>query len=57
MRDLTTPIVDLKAKNLKKGQPIGIAEVSPFKFNIKVENITKNAKGISDLTFKLELIG
>lgn len=57
VRDLTTPKVNLKAKNIKKGQPIGIAEISPFKFNIKLEKITKNAKGISDLTFKLELIG
>ena len=36
---------------------IGIAEVSPFKFNISVNNMTVTKKGITELEFKLDLIG
>lgn len=57
VRDFTTPQVTLQSKNVKKGQVIGIAEVAPFKFNIKVEDVTTTKKGITVLVFKLELIG
>lgn len=57
VRNLTTPKVSLDPKKLKKGQAIGIAEVSPFKFIVKVDEITSTSKGITVLVFKLELIG
>lgn len=57
VRNLTTPKVTISAKKIKKGQTIGIAEVSPFKFNIKVDNIVSDSKGVTELTFKLDLIG
>ena len=57
VRTLTTPKVQLDPKKTKKGQTIGIAEVSPFKFNIKVSNLTTTKKGITVLEFKLDLIG
>jgi hypothetical protein len=57
VRNLTTPKVQLDSKKVKKGQMIGIAEVSPFKFNISVSNMTVTKKGITELEFKLDLIG
>ena len=57
VRNLTTPKVQLDSKKVKKGQMIGIAEVSPFKFNISVNNMTVTKKGITELEFKLDLIG
>ena len=57
VRTLTTPKVQLDSKKTKKGQTIGIAEVSPFKFNIKVSDLTVSKKGITVLEFKLDLIG
>ncbi len=57
VRNLTTPKVQLDSKKVKKGQMIGIAEVSPFKFNISVSNMTVTKKGITELEFKLVLIG
>lgn len=57
VRNLTTPKVTLNPKKLKKGQTIGIAEVSPFKFNVKIDEITSTSKGIKELVFKLDLIG
>lgn len=57
VRNLTTPKVTLNPKKLKKGQTIGIAEVSPFKFNVKIDEVTSTSKGIKELTFKLDLIG
>lgn len=57
VRNLTTPKVTLSPKNVKKGQAIGIAEVSPFRFNVKIEDIESTSKGIKVLTFKLDLIG
>ena len=57
VRNLTTPKVSIDAKKIKKGQYIGIAEVAPFKFNIKVDDITSNKKGVTELIFKLDLIG
>ena len=57
VRTLTTPKVQLNSQKTKKGQTIGIAEVAPFKFNIKINDITANKKGITVLEFKLDLIG
>ncbi|MBP5468447.1 MAG: hypothetical protein J6Z11_04300, partial [Candidatus Riflebacteria bacterium] len=57
VRNLTTPKVVLNPKKLKKSQTIGIAEVSPFKFNVKIDEITSTSKGIKELVFKLDLIG
>ena len=57
VRNLTTPKVALNPKKLKKGQTIGIAEVSPFKFNVKIDEIKSTSKGITELVFKLDLIG
>lgn len=57
IRNVTTPKVDLSSKTIKKGQAIGIAEISPFKFNITVDEVTTTSKGISVLVFKLVLIG
>lgn len=57
VRNLTTPKVQLNPQKVKKGQTIGIAEVSPFKFNIKINDMTVTKKGITVLEFKLDLIG
>lgn len=57
VRNLTTPKVQLNPQKIKKGQTIGIAEVSPFKFNIKVNDLTVTKKGVTVLEFKLDLIG
>ena len=57
VRNLTTPKVQLNPQKVKKGQTIGIAEVAPFKFNIKINDITVTKKGITVLEFKLDLIG
>ncbi len=57
VRNLTTPKVALNTKKIKKGQTIGIAEVSPFKFNVKIDDITTTSKGVTVLIFKLDLIG
>ena len=57
VRTLTTPKVTISSKKIKKGQTIGIAEVSPFKFNVKVDSLVSDSKGVSELTFKLDLIG
>lgn len=57
VRNLTTPKVTISSKKIKKGQVIGIAEVSPFKFNIKVDSIVSDSKGVTELTFKLDLVG
>lgn len=57
VRNLTTPKVQLNPQKIKKGQTIGIAEVSPFKFNIKINDITVTKKGVTVLEFKLDLIG
>ena len=57
VRNLTTPKVQLNPQKIKKGQTIGIAEVSPFKFNIKINDMTVTKKGVTVLEFKLDLIG
>lgn len=57
VRNLKTPKVAINRKTLKKGMVLGIAEVAPYKFIISVEEFTKNAKGISELIFKLDLVG
>lgn len=57
VRNLTTPKVQLNPQKVKKGQTIGIAEVSPFKFNIKINDMTVTKKGVTVLEFKLDLIG
>jgi hypothetical protein len=57
VRTLKTPKVAIDKKSLKKGMVLGIAEVAPYKFTISVEEFTKNKKGVSELIFKLDLIG
>ncbi len=57
VRSMKTPKVAINAAKAKKGQVLGIAEVAPYKFTIKVEEVVKNKKGISELVFKLDLIG
>lgn len=57
VRSLKTPKVAIDAAKVKKGQVLGIAEVAPYKFTIKVEEVTKNKKGVSELVFKLDLLG
>ena len=57
VRSLETPKFTINSKKLKKNQIIGIAEVAPFKFNIVVEDFKKNSKGVTELIFKLELVG
>ena len=57
IRTLKTPKVKLRASTIRKGQILGIAEVAPYKFTIKVDSFTKTRKGISELVFKLTLAG
>ncbi|HNX75051.1 MAG TPA: hypothetical protein PLM07_07660 [Candidatus Rifleibacterium sp.] len=57
VRSMKTPKVAINAAKAQKGQVLGIAEVAPYKFTIKVEEVTKNKKGISELVFKLDLVG
>ncbi|NCB37670.1 MAG: hypothetical protein EOM80_02770 [Erysipelotrichia bacterium] len=57
VRSLKTPKVAIDAAKAKKGHILGIAEVAPYKFTISVEEVTKNKKGISELVFKLDLVG
>lgn len=57
VRSLKTPKTAINAAKIEKGQILGIAEVAPYKFTIKVEEITKNKKGVSELVFKLDLLG
>ncbi|PKL50454.1 MAG: hypothetical protein CVV42_02870 [Candidatus Riflebacteria bacterium HGW-Riflebacteria-2] len=57
VRSLKTPKVAINPSKIKKGQVLGIAEVAPYKFTISVEEFTKTKKGISELVFKLDLLG
>lgn len=57
VRSLKTPKAPINASKITKGQILGIAEVAPYKFTIKVEEVTKNKKGVSELVFKLDLLG
>jgi hypothetical protein len=57
VRSMKTPKVSIDPKKIKKGQVLGIAEVAPYKFTIKVEEFEKKRKGISELVFKLDLVG
>ncbi|EKD84061.1 MAG: hypothetical protein ACD_39C00267G0001, partial [uncultured bacterium] len=57
VRSLKTPKMAINPAKIKKGQVLGIAEVAPYKFNISVEEFTKTKKGISELIFKLDLLG
>lgn len=57
VRSLKTPKAAINAAKIKKGQVLGIAEVAPYKFTISVEEFTKTKKGISELVFKLDLLG
>lgn len=57
VRSLKTPKVAINPKTLKKGMVLGIAEVAPYKFTISVEEFTRTKKGISELVFKLDLVG
>jgi hypothetical protein len=57
VRSLKTPKVAINPASIKKGQVLGIAEVAPYKFTISVEEFTKTKKGISELVFKLDLLG
>lgn len=57
VRSMKTPKVAIDASKVKKGQVLGVAEVAPYKFTIKVEEVTRNKKGVSELVFKLDLLG
>ncbi|MGM0598758.1 MAG: hypothetical protein ACQETH_02965 [Candidatus Rifleibacteriota bacterium] len=57
VRSLKTPKVKINSATIKKGLVLGIAEVAPYKFTISVEEFKKSRKGISELVFKLDLIG
>ncbi|EKD82669.1 MAG: hypothetical protein ACD_39C01157G0001, partial [uncultured bacterium] len=57
VRSLKTPKAAINPAKIKKGQVLGIAEVAPYKFTISVEEFTKSKKGISELVFKLDLLG
>ncbi len=57
VRSMKTPKVSIDPKKIRKGQVLGIAEVAPYKFTIKVEEFEKKRKGISELVFKLDLVG
>lgn len=57
VRSLKTPKAAINPAKIKKGQVLGIAEVAPYKFTISVEEFTKTKKGISELVFKLDLLG
>jgi hypothetical protein len=57
VRSLKTPKVAINPKKIKKGQILGVAEVAPYKFTISVEEFTRSKKGISELVFKLDLVG
>jgi hypothetical protein len=57
VRKLKTPKVKIDGKKLKKGMLLGVAEVAPYKFNIMVDEFKKNNNGVSELVFKLDLIG
>ena len=57
VRSLKTPKVKINPATIQKGMVLGIAEVAPYKFKISVEEFKKSRKGISELVFKLDLIG
>ncbi|MEW6711820.1 MAG: hypothetical protein AB1403_18500 [Candidatus Riflebacteria bacterium] len=57
VRTMKTPKVAINGKTLKKGMTLGVAEVAPYKFTIKVEEFTNSKKGVSELVFKLDLLG
>lgn len=57
IRTLKTPKIRISSSTIKKGQILGIAEVAPYKFTITVDSYTKNKKGVSELVFKLALVG
>jgi hypothetical protein len=57
VRSLKTPKVKINSATIKKGMVLGIAEVAPYKFTISVEEFKKSRKGISELVFKLDLLG
>lgn len=56
IRSIKTPKASVNT-NIKKGQILGIAEISPYRFTISVEEFKKTRKGISELVFKLDLFG
>lgn len=57
IRTLRTPKIDINPATLVKGQILGIAEVLPYRFYITVDQFTPKKKGISELIFKLDLLG
>jgi hypothetical protein len=57
VRNLKTPKVKIDSKTIKKGMILGIAEVAPYRFKISVDEFTKSRKGVSELVFKLDLMG
>jgi len=57
IRVLETPRVALNPSKLKKGMVIGIAEIAPYRFKIVVDTFVGSGKAISELVFKLDLIG
>jgi hypothetical protein len=57
VRSMKTPKVAIDPAKIKKGQVLGVAEVAPYKFTISVEEFTRTKKGVSELVFKLDLVG
>ncbi len=57
VRRMKTPKVGIDPARIIKGQILGIAEVAPYKFTISVEEFTRTRKGVSELVFKLDLVG
>jgi hypothetical protein len=57
VRSLKTPKVAIDPSKIRKGQVLGVAEVAPYKFTISVEEFTRSKKGVSELVFKLDLVG
>ncbi|HNW35428.1 MAG TPA: hypothetical protein PKM25_10885 [Candidatus Ozemobacteraceae bacterium] len=55
VRNLQTPSVKIDAKNVRRGQVLGIAEVAPYKFNIAVDTFNIIDGGVNELVFKFDL--
>ncbi len=57
IRTLRTPKVEIKPESIAKGQILGIAEVPPYRFYITVDQFTLKKQGVSELVFRLDLLG
>ncbi len=57
IRTLKIPQVAIDPAKIKSGQVLGIAEVAPYRFNISVDSFTLKNKQVSEIVFKLDLIG